>query len=350
VPVLAADVEIVDIDGRHWANWLDLLVPPALSHRASTPPSWATVFIDGDKKVLHAVISGVGSVVPGEVPFAGTERAALIKLRRDLKVGAVIVLTTNALPELWAEVEGDLRLGDDIVAQGLTMLRALKRLNNVGVWSEPHLLDLLPTPPYEALQKTFDLLIPNKTALLAYIFEDDRSDVHASIVAVKMAGHIDLVTTHLAFEDALSGPDLARQWPSQRKRLLKLVADRFNKPSVGVFMDKAAYRRILTGPTDQLTRELSARNVIIDPAPAWLLGLLSGATAVAMAGRGAKALAKMLPASARKMASDLANSAQDVMRSSGASPFALLGFDPIELWLNVRHFYGAETTGKMPQK
>jgi hypothetical protein len=47
----------------------------------------------------------------------------------------------------------------------------------------------------------------------------------------------------------------------------------------------------------------------------------------------------MLPRSARQMASDLAHSAQSAMRERGAHPFALLGFDPIELWLRVRHLY-----------
>jgi hypothetical protein len=39
------------------------------------------------------------------------------------------------------------------------------------------------------------------------------------------------------------------------------------------------------------------------------------------------------------MASDLATSAQEAIRDAGAGPFALLGFDPIELWLGLRHYY-----------
>ena len=47
---------------------------------------------------------------------------------------------------------------------------------------------------------------------------------------------------------------------------------------------------IITGPSDQLARELNAKRVVIDPAPAWLLGLLGGAAVAAMAGRaGARA-------------------------------------------------------------
>jgi hypothetical protein len=79
--------------------------------------------------------------------------------------------------------------------------------------------------------------------------------------------------------------------------------------------------------------------VIIDPAPAWLLGLLGGAAVAAMANRAGRALASMLPQSTRDMANALKNRAQTAMKESGAHPFALLGFDPLELWARVKHHY-----------
>jgi hypothetical protein len=47
----------------------------------------------------------------------------------------------------------------------------------------------------------------------------------------------------------------------------------------------------------------------------------------------------MLPQATRDRASALANRAQDAMKASGAHPFALLGFDPIELWSRLKHHY-----------
>ncbi|HEY1551690.1 MAG TPA: hypothetical protein VGG28_27875, partial [Kofleriaceae bacterium] len=91
--------------------------------------------------------------------------------------------------------------------------------------------------------------------------------------------------------------------------------------------------------SDQLARELDAKHVIIDPAPTWLVGLLGGAAVVAIAGRAASALAHMMPKAARDRASSLAHRAQAIMKDTGAHPFALLGFDPIELWQHLRHFY-----------
>ena len=97
--------------------------------------------------------------------------------------------------------------------------------------------------------------------------------------------------------------------------------------------------RVMTGPTDQFARELNAKRVVIDPSPAWLLGLLGGAAVAAVAGRAASALAQMLPQGARDRASAFVATARDAMKESGTHPFALLGFDPLELWARLRHFY-----------
>jgi hypothetical protein len=58
-----------------------------------------------------------------------------------------------------------------------------------------------------------------------------------------------------------------------------------------------------------------------------------------MAGRAATAIAQMLPTSTRERASAFAQRAQTALKDSGAHPFALLGFDPLELWSRVKHFY-----------
>lgn len=332
--MLSAEIELFDIDGAHWAHWLELLVPPGVMQGSA----WAAVFVR-DGAAVHAVVAGLGALDVRDVPFRGTGARALEELRKALAVDAVIVLEHDALPTLMREIESTLRLEDDLAAQGLTILRALKNLSGVSVWSAPSLLDIVPAPKMQAVQRTFDLLIPDNSSLVAYVIEDDKSDIHASIIAVKEHGDITLATTHLAVADAMNPTTFARDWKGQRKRLNKIIGDRFAPPSLAVYMEKRTYLRILTGASDQLPREVSARNLIIDPAPTWLLGLLSGAAVAAFASRGAMALAKLLPESARKRAGALANTAQGALRDSGASPFALLGFDPIELWLRVRHFY-----------
>jgi hypothetical protein len=336
--VLSAALELSDLDARHWKNWWRLLTPP----RVLEPARWALAILDRGT-LRHLIIRGEGArpLVPLPGPLTGPRGATspLADYARILDVAAVVAVERRLLAELSAEIDGALRLDQDLVAQGLIILRALKRHAGNGLWTEPSLLELLPAPSYEPLQRTFDLLIPDHSALLAYVIDDDRSRVHASVVAVKARGDITRAATHRAIADLVPEPSFARSWDTGYRRVLAAVEQRFAPPSLALFAERATLHRIVTGPSDQLARELSAKRIIIDPAPAWLLGLLGGAAVAAMAGRAATALAGMLPQATRDRASALAVRARGAMRDSGANPFALLGFDPLELWSLVRHHY-----------
>jgi len=332
--VLSRQLALVELDGRHWRNWWDLLVPPGVLDR----PAWALAIVGRREplEIARVIVAGKGAV---DATLTGLDPGSLRALARRLDVSAVVAIETGALARFAAEVERALDLDQDLVEQGLIAWRALKRMSGRGVWSEPHLLELLPAPAYEPMQKTFDLLVPDDTALLAYVIEDDGRAIHASILARKRGGDIDLAATHRLIADLVPEDGFARDWRKQTRRVIAAVEERVVRPSIGLFLERETLLRIVTGPADQLGRELNARNVILDPAPAWLLGLLGGATVAAVATRGARALASFLPQAARDRASALAQRAQTAMKESGAHPFALLGFDPLELWANVRHFY-----------
>jgi hypothetical protein len=298
--------------------------------------SWALAILDRGT-LTHVIVRGEGA--RELVPLPGLHARALAQYARTLGVAAVIAIERRVIAELSAEIDGALRLDQDLVAQGLVMLRALKKHAGHGIWTEPALLELLPAPAYEPLQRTFDVLVPDRSAMLAYIIEDDRSRIHASIIAVKAHGDVVRAATHRAIGDLVPESAFARAWDSDVRRVLDAVEQRFARPSIALFTERSTLMRVVTGPSDQLARELNAKRVVIDPAPAWLLGLLGGAAVAAMAGRAATAIASMLPTSTRERASALASRAREVIKESGASPFALLGFDPIELWSQLKHHY-----------
>jgi hypothetical protein len=325
VRVLSPELELVDLDARHWRNGWRLLVPP----RVLAWPSWALVIVDGSPdRIVSVIVTPCGRI---ENPPKLVDVASYGAL---VGASAVVVLDRHLLAELSAEIEGALRLDHDGVAQALTVLRALVRRAGKGVWTDPPLLELLPTPGYEAVQRTFDLLVPDRSALIAYVIEDDRSRVHTSIIAEKDGGDIVRAGQHRAIADLVSEVTLARTWSTTYKRVLDAVEERFAKPAIGLFLERATLMKIITGPSDTLAREITAKRVVVDPAPAWLLGLLGGAAMAAMAGRAASALASMLPQSTRERASALAHRAQQAV-----NPFALLGFDPIELWSQLKRHY-----------
>lgn len=337
--MISPELELAQIDARHWRNGWRLVVPP----RVLNKPRWALVIVDGTPdKVIKIVVAGdraQGSIPVEKTPLPGVDTKSLAAFAKQLDVGAVIVVDRGLVRSLSAEIEGALRFDQDAMAQGLVALRAFRQFAGHGVWTEPPLLELFPAPAAEPIQRTFDLLVPDNSTLVAYVIEDDRSRVHTSIIATKEDGDITRAATHRAIADLVSESTFARDWDKGYKRVLDAVEERFAKPSIAVFLERATLMKILTGPTDQLARELNAKHVVIDPAPAWLLGLLGGAAVAAMAGRAGKALAAMLPQSTRARASALVNRAQDAMKESGAHPFALLGFDPLALWAQLKHHY-----------
>jgi len=332
--VLSAEIDLAGLDARHWRSWWQLLVPP----RVMAAPAWALAILDRGTPI-KVVITGRGAIDPASSGFIGLAEPQLAAWARALGVAAVVALERATIDELAREIESSLRLEQDLVEQGLVALRVLKRHAGRGIWTEPPLLELLPAPSYEPLQRTFDLLIPDRSALIAYVIDDDRARVHSSIIAVKEDGDIARASTHRAIADLVSETAFARDWQKGYKRVLSAVEERFAKPSVALFLERAALLRILTGPSDQLPRELNAKHVVIDPVPTWLLGLLGGATVAAMAGRAATVIARALPQRTRDAGARIANRARDAIKDSGAHPFALLGFDPLELWARVKHYY-----------
>ena len=246
----------------------------------------------------------------------------------------MIAIDRRVIAALSAEIEAALRLDQDLVAQGLVALKALKKHSGNGVWTEPPLLDFLPAPTIDPIQRTFDLLVADRSSLVAYVIEDDRSRIHSSIIAVKQDGDIVRASTHRAIADLVPEVAFARDWRKGHHRVLEAVEERFAKPSIALFLERATLLGIVTGPPDQLSRDFNAKKVVIDPAPAWMLGLLSGAAVAAMAGRAASVAMRMLPPAARERAQALADRAKEAV-----NPFSLLGFDPIELWAQLRHHY-----------
>lgn len=330
--MLSPELQLVDLDPRHWKNAWRLLTPP----RVSSSARWALAILDRGA-LTHLIVRGEGQ--RPLVPLPPLTPDGLDRFARALDVAAVFVVERRLIAELSTEIEAALRLDQDFVAQGLVILRALKKHAGHGLWTAPAILELLPTPSIEPLQRTFDLLIPDRSSIVAYVIEDDRSRIHCSLIASKTGGDITRASTHRAIADLVPETSFARDWDKSHRRVATAVEERFAKPSLALFLERATLMRVLTGPSDQLARELNAKRVVIDPAPAWLLGLLGGAAVAAMAGRAASALASMLPQATRDRASAIASKARGAIKDSGASPFALLGFDPLELWSRLKHFY-----------
>ncbi|HEU4613357.1 MAG TPA: hypothetical protein VFS15_14800 [Kofleriaceae bacterium] len=140
--MISAELDLHDLDARHWRNGWRLFVPPRVLDR----PRWALVVIDGvPDRVIKVVIAGHearGSIDPASAPLPGLTEKALAAYAEQLGVGAVIVVDRNLVRDLSSEIEAALRFDQDGVAQSLVALKALKRHAGKGIWSEPPLLEL----------------------------------------------------------------------------------------------------------------------------------------------------------------------------------------------------------------
>ncbi len=334
--MLADDIAFRDLDSAHVRGWLDLLLPPGLR----TGIRWALLVCN--ESTLHAVIvSGRGAVPVLEAGFKGTTRGSLAAVRANLNVDVVVAITPTVLEATFTKAERELDYSSHITAQAITWLNVWRSHFRRGVWMSPPLLDLIPPLRADALERTADLLVTDPSSLVAYVIADDRRSIEASVIAEFRGNRITEVSTHAAIEKQLPDASFARTWTSQYGRVLDLVGAQFARPSVGLFIEHGAARRILAGPPDQLQLELRRKSAIIDPMPRWLAGLLGGAAAVAVASRGAKRLSALLPERARVIASAAAKSASKRARESGAHPWQVLGFDPIELFGKLQRYYAA---------
>lgn len=332
--MLSPDIALVALDRAHLLGWMRLLLPPALG-----ATSWGLILRE-NKRALRAIVCRQGRehaeiLGADAVPGFDVTPPGLRSLADTWGVGMVMVLDSEIVPALMAEIDGALMLSQDYVAQWLVMVKAIKRYHRQGIYLEPPVLDFVPSASYDALQATFQTLIPDDRSLLAYIVSP--AGVDASVIAVKRRGDIVLATTHAAIADRVPERDLGTGWRRQVSRVNGVVAERFAPPVIAVYAEREAVRRILSG--GDLAAELAQGSVVLDPAPAWLLALVGSAAAFSAAGRSAKALASMLPGSARAYAKGALSTAMSAIRERGPNPFAQLDFDPIALLRHLLRLY-----------
>ncbi len=340
--MLAPEASFDHIDQRQWHNGMRLLLPP----RAVAAPRLAVAVVDltGTTPSVVAAFALGGVAAPIDLvkrPLDDVSVAGLTRWARRLGIGAAVAIDRTLVPDLAATVEPQLVYGADPLRHGLALWRALRPHVGQRVWSYPDILSQLPDVPGDALHRTVDRLVPDDTCVAAYVFDDDRRSLHASIIAHKRGGAFVRITTHAVIADLVDERALAGAWEQRRTDVVRALTDRVARPSIAAFTTVSALRDVITGPGDQLARDLRAQRVVIDPAPAWLLGMLGGAAVAAVAQRGARTLASLLPSSVRDQAKGLMDRARDAARDAGADPWALLGFDPLALWAQLRHLYRA---------
>jgi hypothetical protein len=309
--VFSRDVNVHDVDARHYVNLRRLLEPEYQAYRSGGGKALPLVVILDKGKPIKAVRADRGRVPLADLRWYGP--GAMERARKENGGAFLLAVELATARTALREIEERVKLGEDGVAQALHVARVIQAHVGEGIYLAPRVLQGVPVPSYEAVQRTFDLLYPDDRSVVVYVF--DRTEIHTSLIAVKRRGDITELTSHLAIGGEV------RDWHRDYPRLLQAVERRCAKPHIGVFIELAAWQRIATGASS-VSRELAQRTVVFDPAPPWLMGMVAADAGAQVAKVGFGLLSRFVPDNVMKMAKDVAQTAAE------RGPFALLGFNP----------------------
>ncbi|MBI5477215.1 MAG: hypothetical protein HY906_00075 [Deltaproteobacteria bacterium] len=192
--MFSRDVNVHDIDARHYVNLRRLLEPEYQAYRAGGGKALPLVVILERGKPIKAVRADRGRVPLADVRWYGP--GAMERARQENGGAFLLAVELATARTALREIEERVRLEEDGVAQALHVARVLQAHAGNGIYLSPRVLGGVPVPSYEAVQRTFDLLYPDERSVVVYVFE--RGEIHASLIAAKRRGDITEITTHLA--------------------------------------------------------------------------------------------------------------------------------------------------------
>ena len=355
--MISPRLRIDHFDPGEWKRVHRLMNPPsqAPAHRSgpprpSSPP--LVLFIEEGRcvKALRVHLRGDGGeananagqgVVGATEGTGGSPRVEVLdpasfgwagawslgKLRRAVGAKLALAIEGDALERAAAAIDGQLRVSDDLVAQLLVAARAGKAELGKGFHLDPDPFSSIPVPSYAALQQTFDLLLPDDRSAGLFLFDRDRrtgrEQLYTSLVIEKRGGDVVRLTSHRALE--IDGLDFRA---GRHRAILDGMSRRVAPPAVALFASLEAWRDVVGPDPGALARQLALREAVLDPAPAWLVAL-TGATAMAgVAQEASRLFGRFIP-----------QSIKDTARAVTASPFNTLGFDPIQLFTQLRSLF-----------
>jgi hypothetical protein len=312
--VIAPDIAFDGIDPAAWSNALKLLAPPSRGGGRSRAP--LILFIEGGACVKAARI-GEGRIDPATIEWTGPH--SLGKVRRAIGAPIAAALEAGALDKVVGTLEGRLDGRADLAAQWMEGARILKAELGKTVHLDPDPLSLVPVPSFDVLQRTYDALIPDDSSVGLFVF--DRGELWTSLIGEKRSGDVVRVTTHAAL--GVARPDFRG---GRQRELLDAMARNVARPFAALFATREAWRAISGPEPGALARQLAAREAVLDPAPPWLLALTGAGAALGVAAGASRLLGRFVPDAVKQAAQRL-------------SPFAALGFDPLEVFTKIRKMF-----------
>lgn len=259
--MLSPDVQWVDIDPDQWNNLWTLLHDPR--HR----PTRLYGLLEGGVPIalIHAC---QGQIDLEQWPTdAATLKDAAARLRTRLGVDQVILIERDELRQLWESQQRAYQPTDDFASYAVRMGAMTAAVARARAICDPA-TDTLPDSPvrYAAL---FDLLrrcVGTRGSFVLAAFSGD--DLWFSLAGQLADRQIVAFTTSQGLAEP--GVTLPRgDWRQAYRWLVDACRERFETPSLGVFLTVAALTDVLAAadPQTYLREAARTRSAILDPCP-----------------------------------------------------------------------------------
>ena len=254
--MIAPDVKIVDIDGRHWTNLLSLY--PALFKTEKNPTS-SLIVLHREGHCLKAHHSRKGVLLGYET--APGDTAETLAAREG--VDRVFLVEDGALRRIFADFQTAIDLEDEFLEQGLAVYHALRAEIGKGIVTHPPLR--LPRVDWAWIRWTFRLVLPSDAGTVLYVF--DGPTIYGSLILGHgSGGQLDLHTSHDSLV-ALGVPE--EMGIEDRKEIAAAVEETHRKIWLGIYVEKTALEEIAASK-NRLTAIFEARRsggLVLDPFP-----------------------------------------------------------------------------------
>lgn len=331
--MLADDLRFEGFDASAWLNLLSLFgrrakpapdgaaEPAAPAGDLAAPPPRGTLVI-----VLDAAARPCASFVTGRGPvaLAAFDPAGVSSLCAEHGAAAAVVVQDGAIDELTERAAEAALAEPDYVAQWLVLLRVARELEDEGLlhfWPPPQ--RRVPLPSAAMVRRALDLLLPDEHVLLLALWEGGAL---WTACALKRSG---------GALSAMVGPDRLLSWAGplsgdyrrDQRALSRAVTRALGPVHLGLFAQRERVEQLLADPNPGAwARAVALRDVIIDPAPAYVHVAVGADAARAASRRASEWLGGL------DLLGYVAPAGQFVREHVGrvGSISAILGFNPLQ--------------------
>jgi hypothetical protein len=258
--MLTADVRFEGWTTDDWKRFLHLWKPRAAASQEATRARGGVIVIHAAgrlRKLLHTS--------RGRLDIGAAWPVSIGVLAKANHASWALSAHAGALDELMERLGARARRGDDLIAQGLSVVQIVREMMAEGaIESWPSRLRGVPPPSDAMVRKTIDSICADGRALCLGMFQ--AGELWTAFVARRRGFGFDVI----------AGPDelrpamglLSGDWRRDYRHLVRAVEDRYAPLAFGCFAEVDTFRALQTDARPGVwSRAVAVRDVALSPIP-----------------------------------------------------------------------------------